>query len=435
MTSSPACRKSDKPKEPIGPADNSQPPKPNAPPSTTTADTTETGKPVSADPNDKHGPKGVGTNHAIGEGTLSYLVEYENTAGAGATVPAQEVVVTDVLDTNLDLDTVEFTSFGFGSHRFTVPPGLSTYSTTIDLRPTGTNLLVSVDLDIDQLTRVLTARFGSLDPLTLLPPDDVDAGFLPVNDATHRGEGFFTYLVRPVAGIASGTTINNQASIVFDTNAPILTPVVTNTIDVGLPTSSVLPLTAKQNNSFTVKWTGTDDAAGIGTYDVFVSDNGGPFSPWKTAISANSALYTGALVGHTYAFYVVATDNVGLVEAAPTLPDTQTVISDNPWQNAENRFDVDHDMSAVAGDALILINNINAFGSRQLPAQRLANEHFLDPSGDEYLAPEDVLAIINHVNALDPPVLKESCQLARAISELRPRMIKHRAAPSPRLMN
>src|SRR5262249_46092847 len=121
--------------------------------------------------------------------------------------------------------------------------------------PSGTNLLVTIVLDVNPATHVLTAVFSSLDPATLLPPDDVDAGFLPVNDASHRGEGFITYQVKPVSGVAGGTTIKNQASIVFDTNAPILTPTTSNVIDVTAPTSNLLPLTPKENDSFIVKWT------------------------------------------------------------------------------------------------------------------------------------------------------------------------------------
>ena len=48
---------------------------------------------------------------------------------------------------------------------------------------------------------------------------------------------------------------------------------------------------------------------------------------------------SGAAAGHTYAFYVVATDNVGHAESKVAVTEAQTTISSNPWQNAENPGD------------------------------------------------------------------------------------------------
>ena len=50
------------------------------------------------------------------------------------------------------------------------------------------------------------------------------------------------------------------------------------TIDAGAPTSSVAALPATEDSTtFTVSWSGQDDAggSGIASYDVYVSDNGG----------------------------------------------------------------------------------------------------------------------------------------------------------------
>ena len=70
--------------------------------------------------------------------------------------------------------------------------------------------------------------------------------------------------------------------------------------------------------------------SGIATYNVFVSDNGGPFVPFQVATNATSATFTGQ-VGHTYAFYSVATSNVGLVQPTPkTAQATTTVVNETP---------------------------------------------------------------------------------------------------------
>jgi hypothetical protein len=80
------------------------------------------------------------------------------------------------------------------------------------------------------------------------------------------------------------------------------------------------------NASFPVQWSGTDQGAGIGTFDVFVSDNNGPFTAWQTQITATQAAFTG-VAGHTYRFYSIARDLVGNVEAAKTVAEATTVVS------------------------------------------------------------------------------------------------------------
>jgi hypothetical protein len=204
-------------------------------------------------------------------------------------------------------------------------------------------LLVPVRLEVNPQTRVLKATFRSFDPLTSSLPDDVDAGFLPVNDkALHNGEGFFTYTVRPLADRVTGTEITNQGSIVFDVNAPILTPTTRHTLDVNAPTSSMLSLPTQSPSSFTVSWSGTDDAGGSGvqSYDIFVSQDGAPFTLAVSNITATSFQFTG-VAGSSYSFYSVARDNVGNLESAPATGDAVTTVVVNPWVNPANAFDVD----------------------------------------------------------------------------------------------
>ena len=88
----------------------------------------------------------------------------------------------------------------------------------------------------------------------------------------------------------------------------------------GLPTSAVNSLPATTTStSFTVSWTGTPGpgATSIASYTIYVSDDGGPFTPFLTNTTLTSATFTGQL-GHTYGFYSVATDNLGDVQPTPT---------------------------------------------------------------------------------------------------------------------
>jgi hypothetical protein len=118
--------------------------------------------------------------------------------------------------------------------------------------------------------------------------------------------------------------------VFFDTEAPINSPQIFNTIDAGPPTSSVTALPPMiGSTSFTVSWSGQDDAggAGIATFDIFVSDNGGTFTPFVTGTTQTSAVFTGQ-VGHSYAFYSVATDNVGNRQLTPTAAQATTQLVD-----------------------------------------------------------------------------------------------------------
>ncbi|MCY2954473.1 MAG: carboxypeptidase regulatory-like domain-containing protein [Planctomycetota bacterium] len=282
---------------------------------------------TSFDPNDKIGPKGYGDARFIQPGPMPFEVQFENDPKF-ATAPAQEVFVTDPLDTDLDLATFEFVGFGFGSHKYTIPSGLSHYETTIDLRPFGVSLLVPVVLDLNMSSRQITATYRSLDPLTGLLPDDIDAGFLPVNNANHDGEGYFSYQVRPKADLASGTQITNKARIVFDVNAPIDTPMTLNTLDVDAPSSQISALPSISLTAFEVAWTGSDAAGGSGIagYDVYVSENGQPYWVWLANTALSQETFQGT-AGASYAFYSIARDNVGNVEAAPPAPDAHTTVA------------------------------------------------------------------------------------------------------------
>ena len=67
--------------------------------------------------------------------TLPYRVDFENEATA--TAPAQQVVVTDQLDADLDWNTFQFTEVGFGDHVIDVPAGTQHFETTVQMTYNG----------------------------------------------------------------------------------------------------------------------------------------------------------------------------------------------------------------------------------------------------------------------------------------------------------
>jgi hypothetical protein len=70
------------------------------------------------------------------------------------------------------------------------------------------------------------------------------------------------------------------------------------------------------------------------------------------------------------------------------------------WQNPRNYFDVNADGVVSAYDVLLIINDINRDGSRQLPPRGSADRGlpFFDVNGDAKLTPEDVLDVIIAIN-------------------------------------
>ncbi|MGA2261459.1 MAG: hypothetical protein ABSH28_08485 [Acidobacteriota bacterium] len=276
------------------------------------------------DPNDKAGSLGVGLPQYIaGAAPLRYAIRFSNELDA--TAPAAKVSITDQLDvTNEDLTTFNLGPIGFGSQLTTPTLGPGAFSTIFDMRPT-TNLLVQVDAHLDQSSGLVTWNLQSLDPITGNPPADPAAGFLPPG-----GEGSVFFTVMPKQGLATGTQIQNQATVVFDVNAPINTPVWVNTLDNARPSSHVIALPATETTtSFTVQWTGTDVGAGTQGFTIYVSDSGGPFSAFQTNTAATSATFTGE-VEHSYAFYSIATDLVGNVEGPKSNAEATTTVTLTP---------------------------------------------------------------------------------------------------------
>jgi hypothetical protein len=288
------------------------------------------------DPNDKFGAAGSGgTRYVRGEGLLPYDVHFENKAEA--TAHAQEVVVTDQLDVDkFDLSTFSLGLMSFGATQVEPPPGVQQFSTDVDLRPAN-NLIVRINTGLDEDTGVVTWRFISLDPSTGLPTTDALAGFLPPNKNLPEGEGSVLYSVMPKENLPTGTEIRNHAVIVFDTNPPIETPEWLNTLDTIAPTSQVLPLAGTQAApDFEVHWSGTDIDSGIRDYSIFVSEDGGPFTPWLIDTTDTAGIFSG-VAGHTYAFYSVAQDQAGNVEAAPPAADTTTKVEGDQCPDDPNK--------------------------------------------------------------------------------------------------
>jgi hypothetical protein len=307
----------------------------------------------SADPNDIIGPAGYGEERWVSsQDTLPYTIRFENTADA--TAPAQRVVITQQLDEDLDFRTFKVTDFGWGEQYIEVGSGLPYYLGRIDLA-NGSGLVVDVFATVDVISGTATWILETIDPATGEPPEDALAGFLPPNDENGIGEGFVSYTIRPRSDAATWSVIDAAATIVFDTNEPIDTPPIFNTLDAVAPTSSVSEATHEllTRNIF-VAWSGEDDSgSALKDYNVYVSTDGGPYAIWLEHTNLTSAWFVGQ-PNHTYTFYSSAYDNAGNVEAFPTSADAEAAI---PAEYETG--DLNHDNEVNLADAIIAMKVIS----------------------------------------------------------------------------
>ncbi|MBV6505562.1 MAG: hypothetical protein ILNGONEN_01125 [Syntrophorhabdaceae bacterium] len=303
---------------------NSDDPEPSGPDSGGPGADIPIGQP--RDPNDIFGPVGFGDRRWITKTqTLPYTIRFENDS-IQATASAQVVRISQQLDGALDPRSFRLGSFGFSNFIFQVPENSAFYTQRLDLTD-SLGLFVDVNAGIDINSNRIFWTFTSIDPATGELPQFT--GFLPVNDASHRGEGFVNYTIRPKSDNRTGDIVHAKASIVFDINAPVETPEIFNTIDAGIPNSRVAALPSTiDSTTFTLSWSGMDDPTGsrIRDFTLYVSADQKPFEPFEQAITDTSLVFSGDF-GGTYRFFTIVRDNAGNVEALKTTPEATVTLN------------------------------------------------------------------------------------------------------------
>jgi VCBS repeat-containing protein len=278
---------------------------------------------IASTPTTLIGPSGFGAKGWVAPNeVLTYQIRFENPGNAATPVAA--ATITQQLDPDLDWTTLELGDLSLGIVLIDVPDGRQTYSDRLDLS-NSLGIFVDVSSKLDPTTGQLSWTLQAIDPATGQPPTNSNLGFLPPNNANNDGVGYISYRIQPQDGRTTNTQLTAQATITFNGGNPTNTLVYLNTLDVGAPSSSVTALPANSNPNFTLSWSGSDDGSGIADYDIYASVDGSPFSLWLDDTTATSATYAGQ-AGKTYAFYSVARDNVGHIEAAPNAADTQTSV-------------------------------------------------------------------------------------------------------------
>lgn len=274
---------------------------------------------TSVDPNIKEGPGNNDdlkyVNHLQAAG---FSIRFENLASASA--PAAYVEIKDTIDKSVfDMMSFQAGSLGWGDTVVQTEAGRKELSMLIDLRPEHPNKL-RIDIKADTASGVVTWKFWTLDTTTLQLTTDPTQGFLPPNVNDEEGVGFASFTIKPKNGVTSGSILQNKASIIFDANAPIITPLWEYRIDTTKPSSHVTVLPPVQNTTqFNVNWEGNDQHSGIRYYSVYVSVNDSMFKSWKSLTTDVSGTYNGDF-GNTYKFFSVALDKAGNYEDPPLNP-------------------------------------------------------------------------------------------------------------------
>ena len=281
------------------------------------------------DPNEKIGPACFGPEGFVSAAeALNYTIYFENVPEAGAW--AREVTITDQLDPNLDWRTFRLGEIAFGPEVIEVPQNRSFYQDRVGPGGDYGDLLVDITANVNIATGEARWVLSAIDPDTGEPPVSPDEGLLPPNDPdTHSGEGHVTFTIRGQAGLTTGDRVTNNAEIVFDTEAPLVTNDVVNTLDVAPPTSAVDTLAAQSGpGDVALTWSGEDDVGGSGvaSFGIYARATGGTYQVVIPAAINTAGVMHGARGGNTYDFYSIATDNTGNVETAPAQADATTTI-------------------------------------------------------------------------------------------------------------
>ena len=231
---------------------------------------------ASWDPNEKTGPKGFGETNAIAKPQrMDYTIFFENKKEA--TAPAYRIYIEDTLSELFDLSTVEF---GSTSH-------------------SGDNYFWQMEQDGNKLKWTIE---GIELPPNITPPE---------------GEGYVTFSVELKPGIASGVPVTNNATIIFDKNAPITTNIWTNVVDMLAPTTQMNSVNYTQGDTdVTVSCISNDNVngSGVNRYLFYVSENEAPFTFIEESKTNSIKFPINLQKEINYRFYTLAIDNTGNVE-------------------------------------------------------------------------------------------------------------------------
>ncbi len=267
-----------------------------------------TGIVTSRDPNAIYGPIGANPPHFINANDgLPYRIEFENVDSA--TAAAQIIKVVDTLGPHYDLSTFSLISFSLYDTTIFFPHGRNEYAASYHFSWIP-ELAVRMNAKLDTTSGVFEFSLIALDTATNELTQNPFAGILFPNQNPPEGEGSIEFSIDQKPSLSHGIAFENSASIIFDSNAPVITNVWLNTLDTTPPVSQMDLLAPVQHDSIiTLEWDGTDLGSGIAFYKLFISKNGSPFRLYSY-FAGDTAMDFRAEVDSLYSFYITSIDSV-----------------------------------------------------------------------------------------------------------------------------
>jgi hypothetical protein len=179
---------------------------------------------------------------------------------------------------------------------------------------------ISPFLDLKSL-KLISTTGGSLDTANRVVKFDLIGTNLQPDSS-----GYVLYSMKPKAGLPNGTIIRNRAGIKFEVFQTFMTNETINIIDGLPPTSSMKPLSdTLYQTAIPLRWSGVDSVGELKDYTIFVSVDGGSYTPFLRNTTDTSAFYLGQ-PGKTYRFICVAEDLAGNFEVQGSVAEAKTFL-------------------------------------------------------------------------------------------------------------
>jgi hypothetical protein len=171
------------------------------------------------------------------------------------------VEISDQLDADLDWRSFRLREIAYGDTTIDIPDNRSFYFGRIQM---ASGYVLEIDAGIDIATGLVHWALNTIDPGTGSSPIDPRIGFLPPNDSTGAGQGHVSFTISAKAASPAGTEITNKALIVFDSNDPIETNEVSNTVRSVYPDLVITSASGSSSNEAFIEGETIDISASIG---------------------------------------------------------------------------------------------------------------------------------------------------------------------------
>ena len=278
--------------------------------------------------------------------TVGYDIEFENDPEI-ANSAAHCIVIENQLDpTKFNLKSFMPKEITLSGKKVELN-GSKSFVQTLDLRP-EIDAIAELQCAYNVQTGLIRWTFTSLDPMSMEPTDDIMQGVLPVNYDGTSGIGNVTYTVDLLKTFPDGTEISNKASIIFDNNDAIETPVWTNTIDAVCPEGRVTGAVLTNDSTATIRCEGSDERSGVWKYEVYVQYGSGELWEKVGECPADSAEVSFRVYdGMDYGFCALAVDSAGNVEVKEMAREASLGTYLNGDANADGTVDIEDVVNAM----------------------------------------------------------------------------------------